>query len=143
MPDTKTPLRGLLAADKPLRSGETITFTYSVINQSKAEQTLQFSSGQRFDLVITVTPTGDPKTRQTLWQMSREKMYTMSLGSVTFAPGETKTFTAAWKPDADTAAAGAICRAEAFLTPMRASQGGAANRPAQAALILKATKPAK
>ena len=139
MPDTKTPLRGLLTADKPIRSGETITFTYSVTNQSKAERTLQFSSGQRFDLVIT---NGDPKTRQTLWQMSREKMYTMSLGSVTFAPGETKTFTASWKPDAATIAAGAVCRVEAFLTPMRASQGGAA-RPAQATLILKAVKPAK
>lgn len=130
-------LRGSLQADKKtLKNGEAVTFTYSVTNTSKTvAQTVRFSSGQRFDIVVTTKGTTAP-----VWQMSRDMMYTMSLGSVTFAPGETKTFSGIWKPESGTIKPGASFVATAYLTAMGTGQPSAASRPASAVLTLSAAK---
>ncbi len=108
-------LRGSLKADKKtLKVGESITFTYSVTNTSKTNPLLvNFSSGQRFDLLITRSGGGAP-----VWQFSKGRMFTMALGMVTFAPGETKTFTATYKPTTNEIKPGGSYVATIYLIPL-------------------------
>ena len=123
-------LHGTLKADKTqIKPGEPITFTYEVTNTGKTEQTVRFSSGQRFDIIVT-------QNGKTVYQMGREKMYTMSLGQIVLAPGKTQAFTETWKPDAGNIKADVSLRAEAFLTPMKTASGGETVLPHPASAVL-------
>lgn len=75
---------------KTYRPGDTIKITLTVKNRQKSDVTLQFSSGQRYDLEIR---RGKTKEGEKVWQWSEGRGFTMALGSLTLKPNETKTYT--------------------------------------------------
>lgn len=111
-------LVGSLRADRAVvRPGETVSFVYTVANRSREARTLRFRSGQRFDIEVARRP--EPNARYakgalTVWQLSREMFYTLALGEMTFAPGETKSFPAQWRVPAGIPTA--VADARAWLT---------------------------
>lgn len=114
-PGSAEGLVGVLRADRAVaRPGDTVSFVYTVANRSREPRTLRFRSGQRFDIEVARRP--EPNARYakgalTLWQLSREMFFTLALGEMTFAPGETKTFPAQWKVPAGIPTAEADARA--------------------------------
>lgn len=83
-----------LTSDKTTyRSGETVRFTITARNTSQQAVTLQFNSGQNFDITAKKHLKTDSPI---LWQWSHDKMFTMALRQVKFAPGEKQTWTATW-----------------------------------------------
>lgn len=112
VPSTPGPLPGVgqglvgrLALDRAsVRPGGVVRFTYTVANRSTQPIALRFRSGQRFDIEAARRP--EPNARYakgalTVWQLSQGMSYFMALGQETFAPGETRTFTAEWRVPAD------------------------------------------
>lgn len=77
---------------KYYKSGEKMRFTLLAINQDDRPRTINFRTGQSFD--ITVTPAnGDELVR---WDWSHDRMFTQALREVTLKPGETMKFEAVW-----------------------------------------------
>lgn len=81
---------------KSYRSEEPIKITMTVKNRQKSAVTLQFSSGQRFDLEIR---RGKNKNGEKVWQWAEGRMFTMALGSQTLKPTETMTFTTTYSQE--------------------------------------------
>lgn len=71
------------------RAGEQVPMTFVVENTGPISQTLAFSSGQQFDFAVTANG-------REIWRWSAGKAFIQMLTSITLAPGEKKTFTAAW-----------------------------------------------
>lgn len=74
-------------------SADSVRFVLQVTNASAAPVGLEFSSGQSFDFVVS-------RDGAELWRWSADRMFTQALRSETLAPGETRTYEAAWRPPA-------------------------------------------
>lgn len=85
---------------------DSVRFVYQVTNAAGAPVALTFPSGQSFDLVV------EGGGRE-LWLWSADRMFTQAVRTETLAPGETRTYTAAWSPPAGVS--GELA-ARAFLT---------------------------
>ncbi len=70
--------------------GEAATFSLKVLNTGKTTQDLRFSSAQRFGVSIS-----DEAGTQ-VWSWAANKRFAESLGKLSLAPGESKTFEATW-----------------------------------------------
>lgn len=86
------PLAGALDPNALMVGGPAIpgaqwTVNYSVTNNSGANTTLNFNSGQQFDAVIYDSNGSE------YWKWSTGKYFIMALTAQTWAAGETKTFT--------------------------------------------------
>jgi Intracellular proteinase inhibitor len=84
---------------KSVRAGESIRFTYTLVNTHSQPTTFSFSSGCQFDLEVRRRP--EPNARYaagalTIWRLSRSRSYLMAFTRLTLAPGEKKTFTESW-----------------------------------------------
>jgi hypothetical protein len=77
---------------KVYRSGEPVPLTIKVTNLGCKPIVLRFSSGQRYDFVIT-------REDQEVWRWSAGKAFTQALGTLTVDPGETLEFTEAWRQE--------------------------------------------
>jgi hypothetical protein len=72
-------------------TADSVRFLLQVTNATQGPLTLEFRSGQSFD--FSVSDGG-----RTLWSWSADMMFTQALRSETLAPGETRSFDAAWRP---------------------------------------------
>ena len=71
-----------LATDQPVyRPAQPILITFEVFNHTPAAVRFDFSSGQRFDVVI------EDDGGNEVWRWSAGKMFTMALGQETLGPG--------------------------------------------------------
>ncbi len=83
----------------PVKGGEPLTFNVdaskidheleikvTVTNETNEEVTLDFMSGQKYELVLT------NESGEELYRFSREHMFTMALVHETLAPGESKVY---------------------------------------------------
>ncbi|MGA1824566.1 MAG: beta-propeller domain-containing protein [bacterium] len=96
---------------------EPVKITFTVTNKMTTPQTLNFSSGKQFDIVIR------NNLLKVIWQLSSHQYYTMALTTLTLAPFETKSFQAQWEQEDNN---GVVVPPgdygiEAFLTPMTSS----------------------
>jgi hypothetical protein len=106
-------LQGTLRTESPrVAPGGQVRLTYQVTNPTGSPLIVRFSSGQRYDLVVSAVASGAD-----VWRASMERMYTMSLGGMTLAAGETRNFTDTWNVAPGTAPG--RYRITAYLTPMR------------------------
>lgn len=80
---------------KTLRRGQTLTILMKISNSGKATQTLEFTSGQRFDLQAWRVQNG-VVSKDASWTWSMDKMFIQSLSSVEVRPGQALEFTATW-----------------------------------------------
>jgi hypothetical protein len=71
--------------------GEPITFELTVRNRTDSEVVIQFGSGHQWEFI-----TLDAGTSRVRWRWSSDKAFIQSTSELTFAPGQTHTFTAAW-----------------------------------------------
>jgi hypothetical protein len=81
------------------RTGETVRFTYTVVNAGPQPVRFSFPSSCQFDLEVRRRP--EPNARYaagalTVWQLSRDRFYTRAFTALTLAPGEKKVFTETW-----------------------------------------------
>ncbi len=71
-----------LSTDRPVYvRGEDVTLTLVVRNATGAPQTLEFSSGQRYDFAIE-------DARAPVWRWSASQLFIQMLGEETVAPGD-------------------------------------------------------
>lgn len=77
-------------------SSDSVRFVLQVTNASDAPVELEFPSGQSFDFVVA-------RGGAELWRWSADRMFTQAIRNETLAPGETRTYEAAWRPPAGTA----------------------------------------
>ncbi len=71
-----------LATDRPVyRPGQPILITFEVFNHTPAPVRFDFTSGQRYDVVIE-----DDGGNQ-VWRWSAGRMFTMAMGRETLGPG--------------------------------------------------------
>jgi hypothetical protein len=76
-----------LTTDKPVyRSGEPIELILKLVNPSRQERTLEFSSSQRYDFQIS------DRAGTTVWHWSAGRMFAQMLGSERLAPGATREY---------------------------------------------------
>jgi hypothetical protein len=93
--DTQVQQTGALFAtvltDKPEYAlGEPVQLTLRVRNASPFTVTVTMPTGQDFDFIVRTL--AGPE----VWRWSHDQAFTQAVREVTFAPGETKTFTASW-----------------------------------------------
>ena len=102
-PRTIRALSGLPGVTRTIRTdkieykpGETVRLTLRLANPLAEALTLPFSSGQRYDFVVT------NEAGVEVWRWSHDRMFTMALGSETLQPGDERVYEAAWdqKPSA-------------------------------------------
>jgi hypothetical protein len=74
-----------------IQEPEQIKFNMSLKNQSERSVEFQFSTGQKFELVVYDS---DHKER---YRYSKDKMFTQAFQNLTLEPGETYDFTDEWK----------------------------------------------
>ena len=87
-----SPIEVSVTSDKArYKSGEIVRFTISACNTSDAAQSVSFASGRNFDLLATRVL--DTKI---IWRWSKGKVFSRNFRTVSFAPGETKTYEATW-----------------------------------------------
>lgn len=87
------PISLALSTDKTsYESGETIRFTMTLRNNTTETKTLNFTSGQTFDIVAANTM----NSAEPAWQWSRGRLFTQALRDETLAAGESKSYDAAW-----------------------------------------------
>jgi hypothetical protein len=72
-----------------------VLFTLQVTNATEEPVELVFNSGQEFDFVVQ-------RGETRVWRWSDEMMFTQAIQHLTLSPGETRTYTAAWSPEAET-----------------------------------------
>ena len=71
-----------LATDQPVyRPAQPILITFEVFNHTPAPVRFDFTSGQRFDVVI------ENDEGSEVWRWSAGKMFTMAMGQETLGPG--------------------------------------------------------
>ena len=102
---------------KVYKAGEPVIVTMRVRNVSRAEQVLNFSSGRRFNIVVSNRNGSAP-----VWHWSRGRMFTQAMRDVSLAAGESQIFTATWNRigDDDKAVAPGKYQVAARLTTMGA-----------------------
>jgi hypothetical protein len=98
---------------KAAKSGDKVKITFTVRNSGRQPVKVAFNSGKRFDVEVSRKP--EPNVRYakgalTLWQLSRGMFYTMALGELVWAPGETRRFEAVWTVAPDTPACDVVLR---------------------------------
>lgn len=71
-------------------AGETITATLTARNPGKQKVTLDFTSGQKYDLELW---SGKDRRGKRLWQWSKGRMFTEALASLSLLPGKPLVFT--------------------------------------------------
>ena len=73
----------MLSTDQAVyRPGETIRITFEVFNHTPAPVRFDFTSGQRYDVVIEDDRGGE------VWRWSAGRMFTMALGRETLGPAK-------------------------------------------------------
>jgi len=72
--------------------GETIRFSLSITNTSDTETTLNFSSGQQYDIYIRPSTA----TSGEIWRWSDDKAFTAGTTSLVISPMAPKVVTAYW-----------------------------------------------
>ncbi len=91
------------------KRGEPVSFLLHATNTSKKAQEIQFSSGQRFDVSVA------DEAGNIVWSWAANKRFTDARGTLSLAPGESKTFEADWNgealPDAEIAPGTYLVRA--------------------------------
>ncbi len=71
-----------IATDRPVyRPGQPMAITFEVFNHTPAPVRFEFTSGQRYDVVIEDGGGGE------VWRWSAGRMFTMALGRETLGPG--------------------------------------------------------
>ena len=75
--------------------GDSVRLQLSVTNASAAPVEITFPSGQTYDFAVR---RGD----ELLWQWSQAMRFIQQVRTVTFAPGETRTYAEAWTAGAGT-----------------------------------------
>ena len=76
--------------------GEPVSMTLSITNCGDEEVTRSYSSGQRYDFVVSDTEQDE------VWRWSHDKVFIQVIGSQVFAPGETVTYTEVWNQNDNT-----------------------------------------
>ena len=76
--------------------GEPISMTLSITNCGDEEVIRFYSSGQRYDFVVSDTEQGE------VWRWSHDKAFIQLLGQETFQPGVTVTYTEVWDQSSNT-----------------------------------------
>ena len=71
--------------------GEQIQFEVSILNTTNSTQTLTFSSSQQYDFIARQSGTSN-----IIWRWSHNRGFLTVITTLTFAPGETKTFSELW-----------------------------------------------
>jgi hypothetical protein len=74
---------------------DSVRFALQVTNPGPGTVTLDFPTGQSFDFLVARGGTE-------VWRWSADQVFTQALRTESLAPGETRTFTAAWEPPAGT-----------------------------------------
>ena len=83
---TETTWAVSLTTDRPVYvRGEDVTLTLVARNATSAPQTLEFSSGQRYDFAIE-------DARAAVWRWSASQAFIQVLGEETVAPGDSLVF---------------------------------------------------
>ena len=72
---------------------DSVRFTLQVTNSSGEPVTLRFSSGQSYDFSVR-------DGAAEVWRWSGDMMFTQALRAETLAPGETRSWSEAWRPAA-------------------------------------------
>ena len=94
VPSTKALAWAIKTPKNVYRRGEAIPFTMTIKNGTDKPHTMEFSSGQNFDIEVRRVAGGDP-----VWNWAHDKMFTMMLQTQTLRPGESRVFTATWEQD--------------------------------------------
>jgi hypothetical protein len=74
--------------------GEPVEFLMVLRNESSTPRTLEFPTGQRFDVAVRAGQTE-------VWRWSADRAFVQVVGSLTLQPGEEQTFTATWEQPSD------------------------------------------
>ena len=80
-----------------LGPGTPVAITVTVKNRGKEPVSLQFSSGQKYDIEIR---RGRDKKNEQVWLWSRGRMFIQALASVPIAAGKSLTFNEVFRPSA-------------------------------------------
>ncbi|HEX9936396.1 MAG TPA: BsuPI-related putative proteinase inhibitor [Longimicrobium sp.] len=72
-------------------AADSVRFTLQVTNTSQQPVALQFSSGQSYDFSVSDGGT-------VLWRWSEDMGFTQALRTETLAPGQTRSWSEAWRP---------------------------------------------
>lgn len=73
-------------------SADSVRFSLAVTNATNAPLTLQFPSARRYDFAVL-------DGAREVWRWSADRGFAQVLGTETLAPGETRTWSEAWRPD--------------------------------------------
>lgn len=99
-PQTGNRVQATLQTDRSrVRAGETVRFTYTVLNSGAQPTSYNFPTSCQWDLEVRRRP--EPNARYaagalTVWQLSRERQYFQAFTKLVLAPGEKKVFTESW-----------------------------------------------
>lgn len=69
--------------------GETVVITLTLTNDTGTTQTYNFSSSQRYDVIIG-------RGGNKVWQWSDGRFFAQMMGSETLQPGESRVYTVEW-----------------------------------------------
>lgn len=84
--------RGALVSSLQVEPGaDSVRFVLQVTNPTPSPVRLRFPTGQSFDFAVS-----DGRTEA--WRWSADRSFTEALWTVTMAAGETRTYTASWRP---------------------------------------------
>jgi hypothetical protein len=72
---------------------DVVALTFTVRNDGTIPTTIEFPSGQQYDVVVT-----RPGTGEIVWQWSAGRMFAQMLGTRSLAPGEQLVVTERWTP---------------------------------------------
>ena len=86
----------LIADRTEYQAGESARLTFTVANNGQEPLSLDFSSGQQFDLSV-VDATG-----QEVWRWSRGKFFTQAFTKLQLKPDEKKSFEGDWQAEGPT-----------------------------------------
>ncbi|HEX6693668.1 MAG TPA: BsuPI-related putative proteinase inhibitor [Longimicrobiales bacterium] len=90
-PGAGAPLELAASLDARVR-GDSVVFTLHLSNPTSGPVRLSFTSGQRYDFMVSSL------TGEVLWTWSADRSFIQSLDSLTLRAGETLNFDAAWSP---------------------------------------------
>jgi hypothetical protein len=74
-------------------TADSLRFSLAVTNAGAAPLTLRFPTAQRYDFAVL-------DGARELWRWSADRGFGQALGTETLAPGQTRTWTEAWRPAA-------------------------------------------
>lgn len=95
-PEVSVPVVLKVKTDKKLyRTKEPVKMTLTAKNTGKSKVSLNFSSGQRYDFVIS---RGKGASMQTVWKWSQNRMFPMMIDTVSLEAGKSLTFTETCAP---------------------------------------------